>query len=383
MLRKNPGFTAMIVLTLALGVGVNTAVVGVLYRVVLKPLPFPDSGRLIQVKVRSQEMSQPDPALTAREYQTLEAECRVFETVAGFADEIKNLSGIGVPLRAPGARVTQRFFDTFRVNPLIGRPFSTGDYTTGQPAVVLISHRLWRGRFGGREDIVGQNVLLDGKAAVVSGVMPPDFFFPGRDTAYWTPLVLTTDETRETDDRLISVVGRLGSPVPPKRLREELQRVAQGYQAVYALPETERVTFMGTPLLKERIGTAGRILWILFGAVTCVTLIGTANLVNLYISQLITRRREFAVRMAVGAGVRRIVRQWLSECCAMSLIAASLGVALAYWCINLLRVWAPYGLPRANEIRLDGATIGYGFVLSLVMGAGLPLVPLIRLLIDL
>jgi len=379
-MRQNPGFTVMTVLTLALGVAVNAAVFGVLYRVVLKPLPYPQSGRLMQVKVRSPEMNRPDPSLTAREYLTLAAECEAFASVAGYSDEIKNLSGLGVPQRAFGTRVSQGFFDTFGVPPSIGRAFSKEEYSAGSPAVVLISHRLWRGSFGGRDDIVGQRVLLDGSAAVVCGVLPADFSFPYRHTTYWTPLVLTAEETQETDNRLISVVGRLHSGVSAERLQEHLQRVAQGYQAVYAIPQTERVTFTAAALLEESVGTAGRVLWILFGAVSCVTLIGTANLVNLQISRLLARRQEFAVRMAVGAGVGRIVRQWLAECGVMSLLAASLGMVLAYWCIQFLRVSAPYGLPRADEIRLDGAIVGYGFVLSLVLGAGVPVLPMIRFL---
>ncbi|MCU0913810.1 MAG: ABC transporter permease [Planctomycetes bacterium] len=379
-MRQNPGFTLMTVLTLALGVAVNAAVFGVLYRVALKPLPYPQSGRLMQVKVHSPEMNRPDPSLTAREYLTLAAECKAFTSVAGYSDEIKNLSGLGVPLRAFGTRVSQGFFDTFGISPSLGRAFSQEEYSAGPPAVVLISHQLWRGPFGGREDIVGQSVLLDGSAAVVCGVMPADFSFPYRHTTYWTPLVLTAEETQETDNRLVCVVGRLDSGVSPYRLQEHLQRAAQGYQAVYALPQTARVTFTAAALLEECVGPAGRVLWILFGAVSCVTLIGTANLVNLQISRLLARRQEFATRMAVGAGVGRIVRQWLAECSVMSLLAASLGLALAYWCIQLLRVSAPYGLPRADEIRLDGAVMGYGFVLSLVLGAGVPVLPLLHFL---
>lgn len=377
---KNPGFTLITVLTLALGVGVNAAVFGVLYRVVLKPLPYPQSNRLIQVKGFSQEMGQPDHYLTVREYQTLETECKGFKHIAGFCGTIRNLSGVGVPVRAFGERISPEFLTTFGIAPVMGRPFTKEDYSTGRPSVVLISHRLWREQFGGRTDVIGQHLLLDSRAVTVCGVMPADFSFPSRLTNYWTPLVFTTDEIQATDYRLVRVIGRLEANVSPEQLQGQLQSVAQGYHTAYAIPDKDRVVFSGTALVKERIGSAGRVLWILFGAVSCVTLIVAANMTNLTISRLLTRRKEFAVRLALGADVWRISRQWLVETCLVSLVAGMVGMALTYWCIQLLRTFAPYGLPRANEIYLDNTIIGYGFLLSLVMGMGVSFLPLIRLL---
>jgi putative ABC transport system permease protein len=377
---KNPGFTLITVLTLALGVGVNAAVFGVLYRVVLKPLPYPQSNRLIQVNVFSQEMGHPDHYLTVREYQTLETECKGFKHIAGFSGQIRNLSGVGVPVRAFGARISPEFLTTFGIAPVMGRPFTKEDYSAGQPSVVLISHQLWREQFGGRTDVMGQHLLLDSRAVTVCGVMPADLSFPFRHTHYWTPLLFTTDEIQDTDYRLVSVIGRLEANVSPEQLQGQLQRVAQGYHTAYAIPDKDRVVFSGTALIKERIGSAGRVLWIMFGAVSCVTLIVAANMTNLTISRLLTRRKEFAMRLALGADVWRISRQWLVETCLVSLVAGMVGMALTYWCIQLLRTLAPYGLPRANEIYLDHTIIGYGFLLSLVMGMGVSFLLLIRFL---
>lgn len=377
---KNPGFTLTTVLTLALGVGVNAAVFGVLYRVVLKPLPYPQSNRLIQVKVFSQEMGQPDHWLSVREYQTLKTECKGFKHIAGFGGTIQNLSGVGVPVRAFGARISPEFLTTFGIAPVMGRPFTKEDYGAGQPSVVLISHQLWREQFGGRKDVMGQHLLLDSRAVTVCGVMPADLSFPFRHTHYWTPLIFTADEIQDTDHRFVKVIGRLEANVSPEQLQGQLQSVAQGYHTTYAIPDKDRVVFSGAALIKERIGSAGRVLWILFGAVSCVTLIVVANMANLTISRLLTRRKEFAMRLALGADVWRISRQWLVETCLVSLVAGMVGMALTYWCIELLRTLAPYGLPRTNEIYLDDVIIVYGFLLSLVMGMGVSFLPLIRFL---
>ena len=377
---KAPSFTLVTVLTLALGIGVNAAVFGVLYRVVLKPLPFPESERLVQLKVRALDTGQGAVHLTAREFESLSTGGEGFERVAGFAGEIRNLSGIDVPVRAFGERVSQGFLETFGTQPCIGRGFSKEDYSVGQQPVVLISHRLWCEQFEARPDIVGQDILLDGIGAVVCGVMPKDFQYPYRHTTHWRPLVLTDEERQDTTYRFISVVGRTAPGVTSEQLNAQLQRFAFGYQERHAIAQEDCVTFSGVRLVKERIGSAGRVLWILFGAVSCVTLIGFANLVNVFISRLITRRKELIVRMALGAGPWRIGRQWLTESCLISLLAGAVGMTLTCCCIRPLRSSAPYGLPRAEEIAVDATIVGYGFLLSLVMGVGVSLIPLVRFL---
>ncbi len=376
---KNPAFTAIAVLTLALAVGVNAAVFTVLYRVVLKPLPFPESDRLVQVKVRSKETDKADLDFNAREFQVFQAQCQMFESIAGVAEEIRNVTGMDVPMNLFGAQVTPQYLTTYGTAPILGRTFSAKDYQLGQEPVVLISHRLWQDQFGGQADVVGKTILLDRKAAVICGVMPAGFRMPGKLTRYWRPLVITPEALQETDERTINVVGRLSSSVSLKQLPSQLEQLAQRVQAEMAIPEADRVSLTATPLLKQRVGSAGRILWMLFGAVSCVTLIGTTNLINLHISNLIKRRKEFAVRMALGASTRRIYRQGLVESCLLSLTAGILGIMLAVACIKLLRSQAPWELPRGDEIAPDGTVMGYGFLLSLIMGTCVSLIPLARL----
>ncbi|MHC4439038.1 MAG: ABC transporter permease [Planctomycetota bacterium] len=379
-LLKNPVFTIVAVMTLALAVGVNAAVFAVLYRVVLKPLPYPESDRLVQLKVHSQTTGQIDLDFTAREFQILKDECQAFESIAGVSGEIHNLSGIGVPIRAFGARVTSEFLSTYGKAPVIGRAFTAEDYQVGRQPVVLISHRLWREQFSSRADVVGQTFLLDRKAFVVCGVMPADFRIPGKLTTYWRPLVLTPEELQETEERQINLVGRLNPNVSLKQLPSQLEQLAQRVQATMAIPEADRVTLTATLLLKQHVSSAGRILWILFGAVSCVTLIGLTNLTNLHISNLIRRSKEFAVRMALGAGVGRIYKQGLAESCLISVSAGAFGMVLAVACIKFLRSQAPWQLPRADEIAPDATIMGYGFILSLALGTCVYLIPLARLI---
>lgn len=377
---KHPVFTGIVVLTLALAVGVNTAVFAVLYRVTLKPLPYPESDRLVQINVRAQKTGQADLDFSAREFAILQTRCQAFDSLAAIAGEIRNLSGSGVPVRAFGARVTPDYFATFGSTPILGRAFTSKDYQLGQQPVVLISHPFWQEQFGGRSDVIGQTIRVEEEAVVVCGVMPAEFRIPDRLSTYWRPLVLSPEELQETEERLINLIARLSPGVTHKQLRSQLQLLTQQVQSELAIPEADRVTFTATPLLKRQVNSTGRILWILFGAVSCVTLIGMTNLINLHISNLIKRHKEFALRLALGAGLRRIYRQALVESGLLSVGAGTLGMVLAVWCIKLLRTWAPWGLPRADEIAPDLTIIGYGFLLSLVLGICVSLIPLMRLL---
>ncbi len=381
-LRKNPGFTAVAVLTLALCIGVNTAMLGVLYRVVLKPLPFPDSERLVRIQLHHQSSDRTESQLSVSEFRALRTAGDAFESVAAFSEEWCNLSGVGIPRRTWGIRVTPEFFGTLGVTPVLGRMFSPEEYTAGGANFVLLSDGLWRERFGGRSDVLGKGFLLDGKAVTVCGVMPPNFRYPRRYASYWAPLALTptADQTSEADDRSLNVVGRVQSGVSIEQLGQRLQQLSQGYTEQQAGAPAGSITFVARSLLKERLGGAGRILWILFGAVSCVTLIGSANLINLYLARLGKRRKELVVRKVLGAGNRHILRQWLTESSLLSLLAGLVGVTLSVWLIHLLRICAPYGLPRAEEIAVDPVIVAYGFVVSLLVGVGMSIVPMVHIL---
>ena len=377
--RKNPGFTAMVVLTLALCIGVNTAMLGVLYRVVLKPLPFPNSERLVRIQVHHQASDRTEPWLSVSEFRALSTNNEAFEDVAAFSGEICNLSGIGSTRRAWGTRVSPEFFNTFGVTPVIGRAFLPEDYAPGGDYLVLLSNGLRHECFGGRSDVLGKSFLLDGKSVTVCGVMPSSFRFP-HNPSYWTPLVPTSEEISETDYRFLSIVGRLKPGISNVHMGQLLHQFTQGYTEQQATIPAGEITFVGRSLLEVNLGQAGRILWILFGAVSCVTLIGSANLINLYLAHLGKRRKELVVRRVLGAEGRHLFRQWLTESCLLYLIAGLTGVTLSTWFIHLLRFFAPYGLPRAAEIAVDPLIVGYGFVLALLVGVGMSIIPLLYVL---
>ncbi|MBN2595010.1 MAG: ABC transporter permease [Sedimentisphaerales bacterium] len=377
-LIKNPGFTFVAVLTLALCIGVNTAMLGVLYRVVLKPLPFPDSERLVCVKVHYQASDRIETEVSVSEFQALSTESGAFEKVAAFSEEWCNLSGVGMPRQTWGIRVTSEFFSTLGVTPAMGRLFSSEEYTAGRANIVLLSDGLWREHFGGRPDVLGKGFLLDGKVVTICGVMPPSFSYPRRYASYWAPFVPTAEQISDTNDRFLNVLGRMQSGVSVEQLGQRLQQLSRGYAEQQGSVAADSITFVARSLLKERLGGAGRILWILFGAVSCVTLIGSANLVNLYLTRLGKRHKELVVRMALGATIRNILCQWLTESCMLSLIAGLVGITFSVWFIRLLKICAPYGLPRAEEIAVDPVIVGYGFVVSLLVGMGMSVVPLVQ-----
>ncbi|MFC1761135.1 ABC transporter permease [Planctomycetota bacterium] len=379
-LKKAPGFTLITVLTLALGVGVNAAVFGVLYRVVLKPLPYPQSDRLVQVKMQSQAKDLHERQLCMQEYQSLTAECQGFEAIAGYAGEIRTLSGVRMPRRVFGTRVSPGFAEMFGCAPVLGRLFAEQDFSVEAQPVVLIGHRLWQDQFSGDPKVLGQTLLIDKRPAMVCGVLPADFSFPYANLHYYRPLIPTTHELQATDDRCVSVVGRLATGVSLKQAQDELQRISAGYHTAYAVPDKDRVHFTGTVFIRERIGSAGRILWILFGAVSCVTLIGMSNLFNLFLSRLLSRRQELSVRLALGADSWRLTRQWITESGLISLLAGAVGVIFADWSIQLLRTFAPYELPRKDEIAVDVTITAYAFGLSIFMGVGISVVLLLRFL---
>jgi putative ABC transport system permease protein len=379
-LLKSPGFTAVAVLTLALGVGTNTAIFGVLYRVVLNPLPFPHAGRLVRVTTRQHGPDEDARALTTSEFEEIGVDGDVLESVGAFTDEIRNLSGVGTPLRAWGARVTLDLLPTLGVAPVVGRLFVTDDYVQGGSQVVILNHALWQERFGGRPDIVGASVVLDGVRRVVCGVMPSSFRFPDKLTTYWTPLVPMGDEINDPTYRFLSVIARLRPGVSPEQWETRLQSVSRSLRETGGVEGSAESRSVATSLREEQLGGTGRVLWILFAAVSCATLIGAANLINLYFTRLTLRREELAVRMALGAGAWRIVRQWLTEALLQATLAGIVGLFLASWCIDLLRTYAPYGLPRAEEIAIDPVVVGFGFVLSLMVGTGAAALPVIGLL---
>ena len=374
ILRKNLGFTAVAVLTLALAIGANTAIFSVVNGVLLRPLPFPQSDQLFQAFRRSEDgISQ---SLSVPHYTFLSAQRQPFSGVTAWPamNSGFNLTGDGSPERVMGARVTQPFFDVIGVRPALGRGFLAEEDVPSGAHVVVLSHGLWQRRFGGSPDILGRSITLNGEPFTIVGVAPPGFGQP--DSAQlWTPLQL--DPSSTSDANYLYVVGRLRREVEPAQVSAML--AVQGDQLrasrASALDADRKLDAMPLQTMNAR-GVKPALL-VLLGAVSLVLLIACVNLANLQLARAATRERELAVRTALGASPGRILRQLLTESVLLSLAGGGLGLLLAAWAIPSLLALAPSGLPLP-QVGIDGAVLAFTLGVSVLTGLLFGLLPALQ-----
>jgi putative ABC transport system permease protein len=370
-LSRAPGFTAVAVLTLALGVGANAAIFSVLRAVVLRDLPYRDPDRIAVMWTKNIRQNLPDGTsyLNFRDWQ---AQSRQFEAMAAYVRPEFTRSTLGgddtaridVGLVGPG------FFDLLGTAPLLGRAFEAADYVAS-PRAVVISHRLWQQRFGGERGVIGRTVRLGDATVEIVGVMPGDFALPTAEVQLWQPLWFGPDDQSEDsrgDDGLI-VLGRLASSATIASARAEMDVIAAGLRERH--PTTNAALGVLTDRLVDRVvgRTTERSLWLLFGSVGFVLLIACANVANLVLSRAAARRHEFSLRTALGATTGRLARQVLTESLALSLWAGAVGLLLAWSGTLALRALAPGALPRAESIHVDAGVVL--FLLAATVGAGL------------
>jgi putative ABC transport system permease protein len=366
-LRKAPGFTAVAVLTLALGIGANTAIFSVVNTVLLTPLPYHDPERLVQVwehnlpRNRERNVVSPANFLDWR------------DRAGSFADWAMYLfSGITftgeTPAWAGGLAVTTNFFDLLGARPAAGRSFVPADADSGAPRTLVLSHDLWIRQFGGDPSVVGASVPIAGSTALVVGVMPPGFRGMGEEE-YWQAYPLFAG-LRERQGRWAFVLARLKEGVTPGQAHAELASIAAALEREYPAFNTGWTTAV-VPLSEDVVGSAGRVLLILLGAVTAVLLIASANVGNLLLTRAGARQRELVVRASLGASARRLVRLWLTETALLTVTGAMAGLLLAAWGLELLRMLAPADLPRLDEVRLDGRVLAFTTAVALLVAVGL------------
>ena len=374
-LMKSPGFTIVAVFTLALGFGASIAVFTVVNGVLLRPLPFPEPGRLFLVSLKARDgVFLSGPGLYDTDYLAFVRQDRSFESVATFGEDAATLTGAGEAVRLPAASVTSGFFKVLQSRPFLGRAFLPSEEAPGSNPVVILSDRVWRNRFDGDPNIVGKPVTLDGTAHTVVGVMPSTFAFPPA-AALWLPLAVGADPG---NSYFRPVIGRLRPTISREQALEELKAYAKDR------PKTAGDTGSGAiaevlPMKDLLVADIRRQLLVFMGAVVFVLLIACANAANLLLMRGTSRQREIAVRSALGARRGRLVRQLLTESTLVSLAGSIAGVALAIPGVHALLALAPAaGVPRLAEIHMDGPVVVFTLLLGALTGLVFGTVPALQ-----
>ena len=379
-LRSAPGFALVALLTLALGIGANTAIFSVVRGVLLSPLPFPDADRVIRVWHANQSENDLKSQVSEPDFLEWKAESTRFASLAAYwyapGGSGADLTGVGNPERIQGAYFTPGFFETLGARAALGRTIRPEEAVVGNDRFVVLSDGLWRRRFGADRTIIGRPLTIQGDLFTVVGVMPPAFTFPADRIDFWMPLSIMGPDAigRQRASRFLDVFGRLGPNVTMAQARDELaalsRRIAEREQDARGWTD---VTML--PVREALIGDVRRPLLVLLGAVAFVLLITCVNIAGLLLARATARQRELAVRSALGAGRGRILRQLLTESVVLALIGGALGVALAYAGVGALRALGASELPRAAAIRIDGTVMLYAFAVSTLAGLLFGLLP--------
>jgi putative ABC transport system permease protein len=364
ILMKHPGFTAVAMITLALGIGANTAIFSVVNSALLRPLPYKDSDRLFIVWERPKGTPQGRNSPSPANFIDWRDQSQVFEGMAAMINQVFNLTGAGEPERLTGQRVSANLFQLLGVQPEMGRTFSPEDDKADSRPVVILGYGLWRRRFGADPSIVGKTLNLDGRACAVIGVMPQ---FYNRRVELWAPTAFSPAEANKRHDHYISVIARLKPGVSQEQAQAEMETIAGRLEQQYPQTNLNQSAFL-RPLREEVVGNIRSGLLILLGAVGLVLLIACANVANLLLARAAARQREIAVRMALGAGRWRISRQLITESVLLAGLGGAAGVLLAFGAVDLLVKFIPDSFARAREASLDGQVLGFATALSLLTG---------------
>ena len=378
MLRKNAGFTAIAVLTLALGIGANTAIFSVIHAVLLSPLPYNDPDRIVLLMESAPSKGFPTFSVSPPNYVDWRNSTTSFEAMASISPGNFNFASGAEPQRLRGARVASPFFAAMGATPAIGRTFLPEDDVVGKASVVVLSYGLWAGRFGSDPQAIGKSLTLDGESYRVVGVMQNGFQFP-HDAELWLPSEFAKDDL-VPDARgahYLWVIARLKSCVSIQKAQGEMQAVSSRLERQYPRTNagwTSRVVSLG----ERTVGNVRPTLLVLSGAVGFLLLIACANVANLLLARASERRREIAIRFSLGAGRLRIARQLLTESILLSGSASVVGLVLAEWAIRALRTLPPSNLPRAASIQLDLPVLGFTAVIAIFTGLLFGLAPALQ-----
>lgn len=372
-LSRTPWFTAVAVLTLAVGIGANTAIFSVVDGVLLQPLPYPEADRLVGLWHAAPGLDLAEFEQSNTTYTLYSEAAQSFEAIGLAGRTGATLTGSGEPTRLVTATATASLFQVLRTPPLLGRTFSQTEDDPGGSRVVILSHALWSDRFGAEQGVLGQTITLGDEPFEVIGVMPAEFAYPSPETQLWTPHVISAEDLGRANFSPWSV-GRLKPGVTAETAAAELNQILPRLPEVYpgemtaGMMENAGITSVVRPMKEDVVGDVGQMLWILLGTVTFVLLIACANVANLFLVRAEGRQREMAVRSAMGAGRADLIRAYLTESTILSMIGGGVGIGLALVGLKALVAIGPDSLPRIGEIGIHGSVLGFTTGVSLLAG---------------
>jgi putative ABC transport system permease protein len=368
-LAKAPGFTAVTLFTLALGIGANSAIFSVVNGVLIRPYPYPHPDRL--VLVRETYGGGEQGSVSGANALDWQARAHSFQSLAAWRGMAVTLLGAGEPEELSAALVSSDFFRTLDVPPIMGRGFLPGE-DHGQGTVAVLGESLWRTRFGADPKILGRTIDLSGTPYTVVGVAPVSLEYPG--SQLYLPLGFGVGRANDRDSHSYDVIARLKPGVTVAAAQQDMNAVAHGLSSEYPATNTGRGA-MVMPFAAEMVGSIRPALLLLLGAVAFVLLIACANVANLFLARASSRTRELAVRAALGAGRRRLMQQAMAEAVVLSLLGGAVGLLVATWSVDALLALHPRGVPRLSAITVDGRVLAFTLLVSLVVGALFGLVP--------
>ncbi len=389
-LRRDPSFAIVAVLTLALGIGANTTMFSLVHGVLLRPLPYEEPDRLVNIWVDLGVGNQSLPAVHPGDWRDYRERAERFEDFAAasggtFRTGAGILTGDGKPQQVDVSVVSANFFPLLGVDPVLGRHFTEDDEQIGGSEAVLITHRLWSRRFGADPSLVGSTIVMDGVGTTVVGVLPPGFklhlpseAFLVKDSEMYKPLRIDWDNLPPRNFTSFTVFGRLKDGVTIAQAQDEMSRIQRELRSEYPVHESSDMRIRVIPLHDDIVKHSRGGLVTLLGAVGFVLLIACANVGHLILARGMAREREFALRASVGAGPRRLVRQLLTEAVALAALGGILGVAFAQWGIALLVALQPANLPRLEGVAVDGTVLGFAAAATLLTAILFGLYPAVR-----